>query len=215
VRHGLLARYIVLENESEDSFDALSNQQIGLLRPSDGRAFAMAGNTGAAFTKPRCHPSQRTLHNLPLLRTGALPNEPSPISEHIVDPVVPQAGRAALSPCYRNTHRVRYCFRRTAMPPRRTARRSVPNHYILIVFDSCRYDSFQRARPRHMRKLGQVERRWSYASWTSPSHFNLLMGLLPHASPRHVFASDYYTRDFLKYNERLGVRDIEFKSCAR
>ena len=65
-----------------------------------------------------------------------------------------------------------------------------------------------------MRKLGQVERRWSYASWTSPSHFNLLMGLLPHASPKHVFASEFYTKDFFKYNERLGVHDIEFKSLV-
>lgn len=63
-----------------------------------------------------------------------------------------------------------------------------------------------------MKKLGRVQRRWSYASWTSPSHFNLLMGLLPHASPKHVYASEYYTKDFFKYNERLGVRDIEFKS---
>ena len=96
----------------------------------------------------------------------------------------------------------------------RPARRSKANNYILIVFDSCRYDSFQRARPRSMRRLGAVERRWSYASWTSPSHFNLLMGLLPHASPKHVFASEYYTKDFFKYNERLGVRDIEFKSLV-
>jgi hypothetical protein len=57
------------------------------------------------------------------------------------------------------------------------------NNYILVVFDSCRYDSFMRARPRIMKKLGKVERRWSYASWTSPSHYNLLIGLMPHVSP--------------------------------
>jgi hypothetical protein len=100
------------------------------------------------------------------------------------------------------------------MQQRRAARRSAANNYILIVFDSCRYDSFQRARPRVMKKLGAIERRWSYASWTSPSHFNLLMGLLPHASPKHVFASEYYAKDFFKYNERLGASGIEFKSLA-
>jgi hypothetical protein len=63
-----------------------------------------------------------------------------------------------------------------------------------------------------MRKLGKVEARWSYASWTAPSHFNLLMGLMPHTSPRNTFASDYYQRDFLKFNERLGVEGLEFKS---
>ena len=79
------------------------------------------------------------------------------------------------------------------------------NNYILVVFDSCRYDSFIRARPRVMRKLGKVKR-WSYASWTAPSHFNLLMGLMPHVSPKHVFASEYYKKDFLRFNERLGFR---------
>jgi hypothetical protein len=90
----------------------------------------------------------------------------------------------------------------------------VPNNYILIVFDSCRYDSFQRARPKTMRKLGAVEKRWSYASWTSPSHYNLLIGLMPHTSPKHVYASEYYKKDFLQFNERLGREDIEFRSIV-
>ena len=87
----------------------------------------------------------------------------------------------------------------------------MPNHYLLIVLDSCRFDAFVAANPRTMQKLGALERRWSYASWTSPSHFNLLMGLLPHASPRQVYASEYYKRDFAKYAERLGVADVAFK----
>jgi len=65
-----------------------------------------------------------------------------------------------------------------------------------------------------MRKLGKLERRWSYASWTAPSHYNLLMGLMPHTSPTHVFASEYYKRDFLKFNERLGLNNIGFKSLV-
>jgi hypothetical protein len=67
------------------------------------------------------------------------------------------------------------------------------------------------ARPRSLSLLGEAERRWSYASWTAPSHYNLLMGLLPHTSPPRVYASDYYQRDFLRYSERLGVPDMEFK----
>jgi len=86
------------------------------------------------------------------------------------------------------------------------------NNYILLVFDSCRYDSFAAARPKTIRKLGKVERRWSYASWTSPSHYNLLIGLMPHRSPRHVFASEYYQQDLLKFKERLGAPSLEFKS---
>ncbi len=88
------------------------------------------------------------------------------------------------------------------------------NNYILIIFDSCRWDSFVAAKPKVMRKLGRVERRWSYASWTSPSHYNFLIGLMPHSSPRHVFASEYYKREFVKFNERLGCSDFEFKSLV-
>ncbi len=88
------------------------------------------------------------------------------------------------------------------------------NNYVIVILDSCRFDSFQRAGPKTMPRLGPVERRWSYASWTAPSHFNLLMGLLPHTSPKGVYASEYYKRDFLKFNERFGSADFEFKSLV-
>ena len=100
------------------------------------------------------------------------------------------------------------------MPAVLTRRRHPANNYILVIFDSCRYDSFVKARPRIIKKLGRVEARWSYASWTSPSHYNFLIGLMPHTSPRHVYASEYYKKDFLKFNERLGLKDIEFKSLV-
>ena len=86
------------------------------------------------------------------------------------------------------------------------------NNYILVIFDSCRYDTFKEAAPKTMSRLGEVEQRWSYASWTAPSHYNLLMGLLPHHSPSNVFASEYYKKGFLQFNERLGAENIEFKS---
>jgi hypothetical protein len=82
---------------------------------------------------------------------------------------------------------------------------------IIVIFDSLRYDTWTAARPQTLARLGDVERRWSYASWTAPSHYNLLMGLLPHSSPQRVYASEYYKRDFLRYSERLGVDGIEFK----
>lgn len=88
------------------------------------------------------------------------------------------------------------------------------NNYILVIFDSCRYDSFIKARPRVIPKLGPIEKRWSYASWTSPSHYNFLIGLMPHSSPKHVYASEYYKKDFLRFNERLGFEQIEFKSLV-
>ncbi len=91
-------------------------------------------------------------------------------------------------------------------------KRPSPNNYLLVIFDSCRFDSFVKARPKVIPRLGPVEKRYSYASWTSPSHFNILMGLLPHSSPKHVFASEYYKKDFVQFNRRLGADHIEFKS---
>jgi len=83
---------------------------------------------------------------------------------------------------------------------------------VVVILDSLRYDSWVAAEPTVLSQLGPVERRWSYASWTAPSHYNLLMGLLPHTSPPEVYASEYYKQDFLRYSERLGIDGIEFKS---
>ncbi len=82
---------------------------------------------------------------------------------------------------------------------------------VVVILDSLRHDTWLAAPPRSLSFLGEAERRFSYASWTAPSHYNLLMGLLPHTNPPHVYASEYYKQDFLRYSERLGVDDIEFK----
>jgi len=81
---------------------------------------------------------------------------------------------------------------------------------VLVILDSLRFDSWAAARMPVLGRLGPVERRWSYASWTAPAHYNLLMGLLPHSSPAHVHASEYYQQDFRRYTDRLAVPDIEF-----
>jgi hypothetical protein len=86
-----------------------------------------------------------------------------------------------------------------------------PRNYVVVILDSLRYDSWVEAQPETLAQLGPVERRWSYATWTAPSHYNLLMGLLPHTSPPEVYASEYYKEDFLRYRDRLGVPDMEFK----
>ena len=88
------------------------------------------------------------------------------------------------------------------------------NNYIIVILDSCRYDTFVTANPKTILKLGGLEKRYSYASWTAPSHYNLLMGLLPHNSPKQVYASEYYKKDFLRFNERFGVDGFEFKNLV-
>jgi hypothetical protein len=88
------------------------------------------------------------------------------------------------------------------------------NNYIVVVLDSCRYDTFVEADPENIMAIGELERRYSYASWTAPSHYNLLTGLVPHTSPSNVFASEYYKKDFVRFNDRLGAEGIEFKSLV-
>jgi hypothetical protein len=85
-------------------------------------------------------------------------------------------------------------------------------HLVVVVLDSCRFDTFVEARPRSLARLGEVERRYSYASWTSPSHFNLLMGLLPHRSPKGVFASEVYRGEYRRFEERLGIDGVSFSA---
>lgn len=88
----------------------------------------------------------------------------------------------------------------------------MPNHIVFIVMDSCRYDSFTRAKTPNMDRLGKAERRYSFASWTSPSHYTFLMGQTPHASPRRVFASEVYKEEFRKWVDRLGIPNLSFKT---
>jgi len=81
---------------------------------------------------------------------------------------------------------------------------------VLVVLDSLRFDSLLRARPTVLPRLGPLQQRYSYATWTAPAHYNLLMGLLPHPSPRHVFASTWYKQDFERWGDRLGVPGMDF-----
>ncbi len=85
------------------------------------------------------------------------------------------------------------------------------NNLLFIVFDSCRYDSFMAAKTPNIRRLGEVHRRHSYASWTLPSHAVYLMGASPHESPKGVFASEVYKKDFINWGHRLDIPDISFK----
>ena len=62
------------------------------------------------------------------------------------------------------------------------------NNLVFIVFDSCRWDAYKAARTPNLDRIAAAEPRYSYASWTSPSHYTFLMGMVPHQSPKGVFA---------------------------
>ncbi len=79
---------------------------------------------------------------------------------------------------------------------------------VLVVLDSCRYDALVQANSSCLSALGDIQRRWSYASWTAPSHHNMLMGLLPHASPINTLASTVYRQELQRWGERLNLPDL-------
>jgi hypothetical protein len=85
------------------------------------------------------------------------------------------------------------------------------NHIVFIVMDSCRYDSFMAAATPNIDRLGEAQKRYSYASWTAPSHHAFAMGMLPHASPKDVFASEVYKEEFAQWKDRTGNSEISFK----
>jgi arylsulfatase A-like enzyme len=85
------------------------------------------------------------------------------------------------------------------------------NNFLFIIFDSCRFDTFKEACTPNMSRLGSLEKRYSYASWTAPSHAVYLTGISPHKSPKEVFASEVYKKDFTYWSNRLNIPDISFK----
>ena len=98
-------------------------------------------------------------------------------------------------------------------PSRPTPPKGATN-YILLILDSCRYDALMKANLPILQRLGTVEKRYAYATWTAPSHYNLLMGLLPHPSPSNVFASTYYKKDFEHFSKRLGIANLGFDNMV-
>lgn len=85
-------------------------------------------------------------------------------------------------------------------------------NWVLLVLDSCRHDSLV-AGADNLARLGTIHRRWSYATWTAPSHYSLLMGLLPHPSPPHTWAAQVYADGFAAMATRLGV-ELDWRSMA-
>lgn len=89
------------------------------------------------------------------------------------------------------------------------------NSLVWIICDSCRYDSFQKALKPNIDRFcsfnqTSISRRYSYASWTAPSHHTFLMGMVPHSNPKRVVASDVYKVEFQNWTRRLGIEGLDF-----
>lgn len=85
---------------------------------------------------------------------------------------------------------------------------ALQNHLVIIILDSCRYDSFERANTSCFDQVGPLQKRYSYASWTSPSHYAILMGQLPHANESGRLAAEIYDRELRAWPVRLGQRNL-------
>ncbi|MBV1927877.1 MAG: sulfatase-like hydrolase/transferase [Rhodobacteraceae bacterium] len=88
----------------------------------------------------------------------------------------------------------------------------MPNNLVYIVMDSCRYDSYARAKTPNMDRISSGESRWSYASWTAPSHHSIFLGQVAHKAPTRVLASEVYKQEYALWVDRLGIPDLSFKS---
>lgn len=88
----------------------------------------------------------------------------------------------------------------------------MPTNLVYIIMDSCRFDSYVRARTPNMDALAEGEQRFSYASWTAPSHHSIFMGQIAHQSPTRVLASEVYKKEYAKWVDRIDVPDLSFKS---
>jgi hypothetical protein len=95
--------------------------------------------------------------------------------------------------------------------PREHQEKEMKRTIVFIIMDSCRYDTFIAAKTPNMDRIGTVEKRFSYASWTAPSHYAFTMGMMPHKNPRHVFASEVYKEEFALWTNRTGCADIAFR----
>jgi hypothetical protein len=78
------------------------------------------------------------------------------------------------------------------------------NNIIWLILDSCRYDNFIRAKTPHFDRIGDTQKRYAYASWTAPSHYVFLMGLLPHQAPRGILAAHVYREEYQRWQQRIG-----------
>jgi hypothetical protein len=88
------------------------------------------------------------------------------------------------------------------------------NYIVWVVFDSARFDTFMAAHTPAIDSVGAAQRRFSYASWTAPSHYAFLMGLPPHANEPGILASEAHRRDLALWQRRIGCHESHTVSFA-
>lgn len=64
--------------------------------------------------------------------------------------------------------------------------------FLLVTWDSCRYDAYLKARTPNLDQYTPAHRAWAMATYTLPAHVALFHGFLPHAFEAEPFYNRYY-----------------------
>src|SRR5438477_136325 len=63
--------------------------------------------------------------------------------------------------------------------------------FLLVTWDSCRHDVFERARTPLLDRYASAKRGWAMATYTLPAHQAMFCGFLPHVFERAPFYNRY------------------------
>jgi arylsulfatase A-like enzyme len=73
--------------------------------------------------------------------------------------------------------------------------------FLLVTYDSCRYDTYAAAKTPVLDRWVEARCAWSQATYTYPSHMSMFQGMLP-----HVFEEEEYYNRFVRQVWRRGHR---------
>jgi membrane-anchored protein YejM (alkaline phosphatase superfamily) len=75
--------------------------------------------------------------------------------------------------------------------------------FLLVTWDSCRFDAFAQARTPNLDAFGTARRAWAMGTYTFPSHVAMFHGFLPHAFTPEPFYNRYCQQLW-----RINHRDV-------
>ncbi len=78
--------------------------------------------------------------------------------------------------------------------------------FLLVTWDSCRYDVFQQAQTPVLDAYGIVEKAWAMATYTLPAHQAMFAGFLP-----HVFEPLPFYNRYVQQLWRISHRNVHVK----
>lgn len=78
--------------------------------------------------------------------------------------------------------------------------------FVLVTWDSCRFDAYQQAKTPVLDQFGAAQRGWAMATYTLPSHIAMFYGFLP-----HVFEPLPFYNRHLQQLWRISHRNVQNK----